>query len=336
MIKQKDFFIRMCQMENVSIKELQELTGKSKSVVYEWLNYSNINCFPSYESLAKIICRLGITFDDFLKCRCDKLVDYNNYRTYKNYIIGDILNLKLSDDILNEPNCEYILNCYIHDYFSLTEMIDDYLLGLNVDMNKLESLCDHIKPCVQSDVEYALDDFGGGALYLLNSSNIHDYKDRTELFMDRLENDPEYKFSCNHRLIFPDINDILLKKSEEDTSLIRKYLLIITEKERNALIESYVNLVSENKHFDKNKKLFKILYKNNCYSNQLFAEVAKYVVTLKRVSIIEIQKQFKLPFSIAILIMNKLEEKNVVSIKNEGITRTVLMSLEDLKSNKII
>lgn len=326
----------MCQMENVSIKELQELTGKSKSVVYEWLNYSNKNCLPSYESIAKIICRLGITFDDFLKCRCDKLVDYENYRTYNNYIVGDILNLKLSDDILEDSNCEYILNCYIYDYFSLKSMIDDYLFGLNVDMNEFDSLCKHIKPCVLSDVEYVFDDFGGGALYLLNSGNILDYKDRTELFMDRVENDPEYEFSCNHGVIFPDINDILLRKSVEDTSLLKKYLLIISEKECNALRKSYVKLVNENKDFDKDKKLFKILYKNNTFSNQLFIEVCKYVVTLKSVSIIQIQKQFSLPFNISIAIINKLEEKNVISVKSEGITRTVLMSLEDLKNNKII
>ena len=237
----------------------------------------------------------------------------------------------MSDAILNEPNCEYILNCYIYDYFSLRGMINDFLLDLNVDINEFDRLCDHIKPYVQSDVEYVFDDFGGGALYLLNSSNINDYKDRTELFIERLENDPEYELSCNHRLIFPDINGVLLKKSEEDTSLLKKYLLIITEQECKVLMESYVNLFNENKDFDKDKKLYKILYRNQSFSKQLFDEVAKYVVTLERVSTIDIQKQFKLPFSIAILIMNSLEEKKVVSPKGEGMKRTVLMSLEELK-----
>jgi predicted DNA-binding transcriptional regulator AlpA len=55
MIRLKDFFIRMCEMENLTAQELQNLTGKSKSVVYEWLNYSNISSFPSYKSLSKIV-----------------------------------------------------------------------------------------------------------------------------------------------------------------------------------------------------------------------------------------------------------------------------------------
>ena len=73
MIKHKDFLIRMCDVENVNASDLMALTGKSKTVVYEWLNYSNLTNFPTNDSLSKIICRLGITIDDFLKCKSDKL-----------------------------------------------------------------------------------------------------------------------------------------------------------------------------------------------------------------------------------------------------------------------
>ena len=69
MFQQKDFFIRMCEMEKLTALELQKLTKKSKSVVYEWLNYSNVNSYPSYESLSKIVCRLGISIDDLLKTK---------------------------------------------------------------------------------------------------------------------------------------------------------------------------------------------------------------------------------------------------------------------------
>ena len=50
----KDFFIRMCEAENVSVNELIKLTGKSKSVVYDWLDYSKTNVLPGNEVLIKI------------------------------------------------------------------------------------------------------------------------------------------------------------------------------------------------------------------------------------------------------------------------------------------
>ena len=78
----KNFFIRMCDLEGVSPKELQEITGKSKSVVYEWLNYDNKTSLPTKETLLKVLFRLGLTMDDYINCRSDKLVDSSLYRTY--------------------------------------------------------------------------------------------------------------------------------------------------------------------------------------------------------------------------------------------------------------
>lgn len=331
MIEHKEFFIRMCELEKVTTRELQMLTGKSKSVVYEWLDYSNYKTLPNYQAMSKIICRLGISMDELVKCKCSKLVDYNEYRTYQDYIKGDDSNQRLELDILDNPNSKYILHCYINDYLALRELIDNYLMDLNVDMEKLGRLCEYIKPVVLSDVEYAFDDFGGGALYYLNSANIIDYKDRTELFIDRIENDPEYELHCNHELIFPDIDDVLLLMSEEDINLIRKYLLITTEKERNYLMDSYCNLIEYNPDFDKDKKILKVLQKNNTVSNFSLYEVVKYVVTLKTVKLSDIQRRFNIGFGTAYEIMMRLEEEEIVSRKVDGEDRRVLMSIEEFK-----
>lgn len=366
MFQQKDFFIRMCEMEKLTALELQKITNKSKSVVYEWLNYSNANSYPSYESLSKIVCRLGITIDDLLKCKSNKLVDYQNYRTYKDYIIGDSLNLHLSEAILENPNYKYILNCYVNDCNQLRLMIDNYILGVSINPNELDVLCEHIQPVVISDVEYACDDFGGGAMYYLNSTNIEDYKDRTELFIDRVENDNEYANICTHKILFPNADDILLTIADEDINILKKHVLFIEECEVNMLMKKYLEHSISNSNFDKKHLIFKLLYNserkvediigdspNNSYHalfkiyqekkelientrNKLFDKVAQYVVSLETVSIIKLQKEFNIGFNTASEIIKRLEKKNVISSLSAGSPRKVLMTFTDLIDNNII
>lgn len=366
MIQQKDFFIRMCEMEKLTALELQKLTGKSKSVVYEWLNYSNVKSYPSYESLSKIVCRLGITIDDLLKCKSDKLVDYQNYRTYKEYIIGDSLNRNLSEAILENPNYKYILNCYVNDCNRLRLMIDNYIIDEHIDNNELDMLCEHIKPVVISDVEYACDDFGGGAMYHLNSTNIEDYKDRTELFIDRVENDEDYALICTHKILFPDASDVLLTIAEEDIYILKKYILFIEECEINMLMRKYLEHIISNSDYDKKHLIFKLLYNtdrkvediigdssNSSYHallkiyqekkeiiensrSKLFIKVATYVVSLETLSILNLQKEFCISFNVASDMIKRLEKKNVISSLSAGSPRRVLMNMEDLIEKKII
>ena len=356
----------MCEMEKLTALELQKLTKKSKSVVYEWLNYSNVNSYPSYESLSKIVCRLGISIDDLLKCKSDKLVDYQNYRIYKNYIFGDILNSHLIQEVLDNPNYKYILNCYVNDCNQLRLMIDNYILGVSINLNELDVLCEHIQPVVISDVEYACDDFGGGTMYYLNSSTIKDYKDRTELFIDRVENDSEYAMTCTHKISYPDVNEILLTIANEDISILKKHVLFIEEYERNMLMKKYLEFTISNSDYDKKHLIFKLLYNSDSklediignlsdvsnYNllekyqekkeiiedtrNKLFVKVAKYVVALETISTIKLQKEFSLSFNIASEMIKRLEKKNVISSLSSGAPRRVLMNMTDLIDKKII
>ena len=194
----KDFLIAMCEVENIKAKELQQLTGKSQSVVYEWLNSSNITNFPTYESLSKILCRLGLTMDEFLKCKSDKLVDYSKFRTYSNYLCSKNVDefslsekrLTFSRTVMEALNYENILNCYINDCLELKKMITLYLKGIKVDTDKFDLLCNNIKPFVISDIEFF--DEAGGVGYYLNSSNVYDFKIRTEAYKENVEDDPDY------------------------------------------------------------------------------------------------------------------------------------------------
>ena len=114
----------MLEVENVTPKDLQEVTGKSKSVVYDWLDCSNSTHFPSNEALIKILCRLGLSLDEFIRCESDKLPKDNLYRTYKEYIMGSINNKWLSTSLLDNNNYEEILNCFINDVIRVEEMLD--------------------------------------------------------------------------------------------------------------------------------------------------------------------------------------------------------------------
>ena len=299
MYKQKEFFIRMCEMENLTAQELQKITNKSKSVVYEWLNYSNVNSFPSYDCLSKIVCRLGVSIDDLLKCKSDKLIDYMNYRRYSLYITGSIFQPQISEEILENPEYINILGCYVNDCNILRVMLNNYLSDSRIDVDELDILCEHIKPLFVSDVEYALDDFGGGAFYHLNSKNIEDFKNRTELFNDRVENDEGYAliFKLLYSNKYP-IENIF------DQELLRKY--------------------NENQEKVENSR------------DKLFVKIAKYVVSLTNISTIELQKEFNISFSVASEMIKRLENKNVISSLSISSPRKVLMSITDLIDNKII
>ena len=359
MYKQKEFFIRMCEMENLTAQELQKITNKSKSVVYEWLNYSNVNSFPSYDCLSKIVCRLGVSIDDLLKCKSDKLIDYMNYRRYSLYITGSIFQPQISEEILENPEYINILGCYVNDCNILRVMLNNYLSDSRIDVDELDILCEHIKPLFVSDVEYALDDFGGGAFYHLNSKNIEDFKNRTELFNDRVENDEGYALSCKHQVYFPNINKILLKIAEENIDLLKKHLLFLDEYERTMLMKDYLEIATIKSDYDKNLIIFKLLYSNkypieNIFDQELlrkynenqekvengrdklFVKIAKYVVSLTNISTIELQKEFNISFSVASEMIKRLENKNVISSLSISSPRKVLMSITDLIDNKII
>ena len=185
----KTFLCRMCEVENITVKELQELTGKSKSVVYKWLKYSDSNSFPSYDSLSKILCRLGLTMDEFLRCKSDKIVNYEKYRTYKHYFYSYHERVIISHRVVEALDCENILNCFIFDMLKFKKMLSAYLNGETIDLEKFDVLCLNLQPYFSTEIE--IDEFGGGTYYYLDSSNLADYKYRCERYNELLEEDPE-------------------------------------------------------------------------------------------------------------------------------------------------
>ena len=263
MNKYKDFLIRMCDVENLTIKELQKLTGKSQSVVYEWLNYNNVSSFPSYDSLSKILCRLGITLDDFIKCKSNRLVDYTHYRTYRDYIVGQYDNQYFSKTILDDQNYKFVLNCYIDDCFRLKSLVNDYLNGIEIDMDEFDMLCENINPSYVSDAVF-FDEFTDSVIDYLYSPTLPDYKMRKEYYDELVENDPEFSINKEHEVYIPSANSLVLFEASEDISILKKYILLLNKTEKKILMEHYVSKCMHEPDYDKNKRIAKFLVKNNC------------------------------------------------------------------------
>lgn len=263
MIKYKDFLIRMCEVENLTIKELQKLTGKSQSVVYEWLNYNNVSSFPSYDSLSKILCRLGITLDNFIKCKSNRLVDYTHYRTYSDYIVGHYDNQYFSKTILDDQNRKFILNCYIDDCFRLKSLVNDYLNGIEINIDEFDILCENINPSYVSDAVF-FDEFTDLIIDYLCSPTLPDYKMRKEYYDELVENDPEFATNKEHEIYIPSANYLVLYEASDDISILKKYILLLNKTEKKVLMENYISKCMFEPDYDKNKRIAKFLVKNNC------------------------------------------------------------------------
>lgn len=259
MNKLKYFFIRMCEVENVSAHELMELTGKSKSVVYTWLDYSN-NTLPGNESLSKILCRLGITLDEYLQCKSDKLPIYDQFRVYKNYIEGSNGNNYIISTVLDNPYYDCILSCFIEDVITVKSMLEDYLNGKEIDLEKFDMLCDNLTPTYWSDPAY--EDEGDGIIGSLNSSSLEDYKERNDRVKMSMEEDLDEEDYFKLDLFFPCLDYLALtvgdKKSME---IFKRYVHILDKGELKILEEHYYTMLEHEPEFDKSKKILKYIVK---------------------------------------------------------------------------
>ena len=264
MYKLKEFLIRLCQVEQLNVKELQKLTGKSQSVVYSWLDGANTSNFPCNESLAKILCRLGITLDDFLKCKSDKVIDYSKYRVYKDYLYGSSDDLKFSGSILEDVNHENICNCYVDDLIEFKLMIDNFLNNKKVDLERFDMLSKHINPYFVSTIDCLFDDYGGGVCYPLKSCFLEDFKMRMEYYEEFIEGDSEYEKGEIHKLYYPFADFFVLYVARNNINVLRKFMKILDKEEKNRLMHSYLIGCYHEKNYDKNNKLFKYLVKNDC------------------------------------------------------------------------
>ena len=263
MLKYKDFFIRMCDVEGVSPKELQEITGKSKSVVYEWLNYFNVSSLPTKETLLKVLARLGLTMDDYINCRSEKLVDNSSYRTYDEHMIGDEFGLYITESVLTANNYEYILNCFLDDCVSFKTMLEDYLNGTPIDLEEFDVICKHLKPQYWSDAVF-LDEFTDAAVGFFSSSMLEEYKLRTALYNELVEDDPEYATTHSHDVWLPRADYFVLHVAKTNINVVKRYLFVLNETEKNNFLEIYFDYYMKETNFDVNKKILKLLLKNGC------------------------------------------------------------------------
>lgn len=266
MLRYKDFFIKMCDIEGVSPKELQEITGKSKSVVYEWLDYSKPSSLPTKETLLKVLARLGLTMDDYINCESEKLAgDSSNvlYRTYDEYMIGDEFGMSITESILTANNYEYILNCFLDDCVSFKTMLEDYLNGTSIDLEEFDVICKHLKPQFCSDAVF-IDELTEIAVGFFDASMLEEYKLRTELFNELAEDDPEYTINHFHHVWLPRADYIMLHVAKTNLDFVKRFLFVLNENEKNNFLEAYFDYYMRETNFDINKKILKLLIKNGC------------------------------------------------------------------------
>lgn len=259
----KSFLDKVCDIEGVSIPELMEITGKSQSVVYNWLSPSRPDCFPGIESLGKILFRLGLSFDDFIQCRHPIYDDGATFRTYYLYVSDPSGARYINPEILDLPDADRVIKAYLLDRQRLSAMIDDYACGREIDRDRFDLLCKALAPTVFSETV----EFDVPEEFELCSHALERYK----LGLDSLG---EYKAECEkdgvppvdykHVILFPDADCFILLAADKGIRCLKEYLSIIGEHEKRFLLLNYMTLCSDRVGFDKKKKIMKMLLESGC------------------------------------------------------------------------
>ncbi len=252
----KFFLAKICDIENVTVKELMELTGKSQSVVYSWLSPSKPECFPTIKSLGKILFRLGISFDDFINCHHPIYNDGASARVYYRYICGHAESSYIKSEILDLPNAEEVIKTYFFDRMRLTGMIKDYVNGLDIDTELFNFLCKALMPFV-----VVITDVGQSVLELC-SDTLKDYRlgiEQIKEMKEEYSDDAAGIGELMYQIFFPDANYIILRASENNIKLLKDYLDVIDESDKHFILDCYMKIRSENTNYDKKNKILKLL-----------------------------------------------------------------------------
>lgn len=257
----KVFLIRLCDIENVTVKELMELTDKSQSVVYSWLNFQK-NDFPTIESLGKILFRFGMSFDDFINYRHPIYDNGNAARVYYRYVYGAFDQSYIGSEILDLPNSEEVIETYLADRLRLNQMITDSVNGLEIDKDRFNFLCKALMPALVSDIMTDAEQ----SIYDLNSATLNDYKLGLEIVRELEENnadDPDFEIP-EHYIYFPNAHEVILLAADKSPSLVTEYLGVIDEREQRSILDSYMKIRENNPNYDKKNKIIKRLFENDC------------------------------------------------------------------------
>ena len=273
----KSFLAKICDIENVSVKELMDITGKSQSVVYSWLNLSKDECFPTIESLGKILFRLGISFDDFINCRHPVYDNGESARVYYRYIYGSLDNKYIGMDLLELPNADEVIKTYLFDKMCLNKMINDYICGIKIDLNRFDLLCKTLMPFVVSEHE-------DGTVYDLHSDTLFEYKEGVDRKREYETKGNEFDVAL-HQVCYPDANEVILLVAANNIKVLNEYFATADDREKRHLLQCYLNICSHDSEYDKKNKIIKKLIENKCefFDSEDKNAAEKYHELLKRV-----------------------------------------------------
>lgn len=259
-----------------------ELTGKSQSVVYSWLNLSKSD-FPTIESLGKILFRLGISLDDFMNCRHPVYDNGVSARIYYRYVYGAFDHSYMSSEILELPNAEEVIKTYLYDRMRLNHMIDDSVNGLEIDLHTFDLLCKALMPVFITDI---ITD-ANQAVYPLQSDTVNDYKlgiEEIRELEEAYDGEPDFDMP-EHYIRYPNANYLILLAADNSPSFLNEYLAMIDDCEKNSLLDYYLKICADCPDYDKKNKIVKQLIEQNCtMSDSPDQDIkAKYCALLKRV-----------------------------------------------------
>lgn len=256
----KNFLTKICDIENVSVKELMEITGKSQSVVYSWLNLSKEECFPSIESLGKILFRLGISFDDFINCRHPLYDDGQFARVYYRYVEGYFDSQHIKSEILELPNADEVIKTYLFDRMCLNNMINDYINGIKIDVQRFDFLCKALMPFVVSE-------FSDLMIYNLHSDSLYEYKlgiDHIKEIKDEEDGNVNDFDMPLHQVYYPDASRVILLAAVNSIKVLNDYLTVADNGDKRLLLKHYLDIRSDDPTYDKNNKIIKMLVQYKC------------------------------------------------------------------------
>lgn len=254
MYESKLFLSKLLALEGVSVEELMALTGRSRSVVYEWLNLADKESFPPFASLEKILCRLGITLDDLFACHHPLYGDGSAARRYGQYTVGAYENAAITEALLEENDADAIVSTYLNDRRRFAELLTEARSG-EVDTEEFDLYAEALKPVLVTEL--------GGELpqaCYLNSATLPKYRLGCQTLVENGE-EPE---NDEHYVAYPDPSAVILLASRHDVRHLDAYLHLADEKEKSRILACYIELRGKKEKLDRKNRLLRSLLREEC------------------------------------------------------------------------
>lgn len=259
----KEYLVKLIRYENISNQELMKITNQNASQVSKWLNEYD-NSFPNIEELLIICQRLGISLDDLYEMDKAKLYDELKLEKYAIFDSGNINDdpcYYISEEILQDKECNIILTKYVDLLHDFINEMNNYLNGITKDIPLLEA-----KKLLMYYIDYSRD---GEPIGLIDKYDF-------QCFKEFLDNEEYIDFKESNPHFYPiNVDNVMLKCFDTDKKLVFKYL---DELKRIDDLLSYSDYL-KNKYISRFFKVYSDLFEQNDIidpNGKLFKKIVEY------------------------------------------------------------